>query len=326
MWVRNNEILRLTPRRNSRVNDYWMCDHGRLDTFKWVNASNRIKAPMIRKDGELMEVGWDEAIATAAMELKTYKKHEIAGIGSPFATNEDNYLFVKLMYFLGVNKFDFQQHSEGTDDTLLLRADKAPNSLGAKEVGILPVSASSDFNAIIRDINDGSIKALYVIDDNVTMDASMTRALSKIDFLVVHASTENELTKFADVVLSSSTYAEKNGTMTNFEGHVQRIRPAITTAEQDRALDGFAMSRLDKFGAQNDRWMNSARHDARPTWRILTGVANALGAKWKYNGADEVFAEIVATFEAFREMSYMRIGQQGMTLRRKPETVSTARS
>ncbi|MBI1803024.1 MAG: molybdopterin-dependent oxidoreductase [Ignavibacteriae bacterium] len=322
MWVRNNEILRLTPRLNPDVNEYWMCDHGRLETFKSVNSDNHIKAPMIRKEGELVEVGWDEAIAKVAMELKTYKKHELAGVGSAFAANEDNYLFVKLMYYLGIKKFDYKRHIiEDDQDELLIRADKTPNSTGTREVGVVPKDGSSDFSAIIAGINNGTIKALYVMDDNIAADRAVADALLKLDFLVVHAANENETTKLADVVLSSSTYAEKNGTMTNFQGRVQRIRPAITTAEQDRALDGFAMSRLDKFGAHNDRWMNGPRHDARPSWRILLGVANALGAKWKYATVDDVFNEIASTIESFKGMSYLRLGLRGMMLKRTTEAV-----
>ena len=322
MWVRNNEILRLTPRLNPDVNDYWMCDHGRLETFQSINAPNRIKAPMIRKDGRLEEVGWDEAIAKVAMELKTYKKHEIAGVASAFATNEDNYLFMKLMYYLGVKKFDFKTRVvEGDQDDLLIRADKTPNSKGAREVGLMPVDESSDFNAIIAGIYNGSVRALYLADDSIAEDPGIADALSRLDFLVVHASNECESTKLADVVLSSSTYAERNGTMTNFAGRVQRIRPAVATAEHDRALDGFAMSRLDKFGAHNDRWTKGPKRDARPAWRILAGVANALGAKWKYALADDVFAEIASTIESFNGMSYMKLGHRGMALKQKPETV-----
>jgi len=326
MWVRNNEILRLTPRLNPEVNDYWMCDHGRLETFKSVNAENRIQAPMIRKDGELVEVGWDEAIAKVAMELKTCKKHEIAGIGSAHATNEDNYLFMKFMYYLGVKKIDFKTHIvEGDQDDLLIREDKTPNSTGAREVGVVPEESSSNFNTIIADINKGLIKALYVLDETIAEDPAVAEALSKLDLLVVHSSNENEATKLADVVLSGATYAERNGTMTNFEGRVQRIRPAVTTDEQDRALDGFAMSRLDKFGAHNDRWTKGPKHDARAAWRILAGVANAMGAKWKYGTVDEVFAELASTIESFQGMSYMRLGLRGMMMKRKPVAVPTGK-
>jgi NADH-quinone oxidoreductase subunit G len=316
MWVRNNEILRLTPRWNPDVNDYWMCDWGRLNTFKFVNADNRIKAPMVRKEGVLTEVGWEEAIAHVASELKSYKKHEIAAIGSPFATNEDNYAFAKLMHHLGVKKIDLQRHVvEDDQDDILIRADKTPNSTGARAVGIVPGDPAFSMATLAKEIREGTVRALYVMDSNVAAIQEIAEVLSRLEFLVVHASNENETTKMADVVLSSSTYAEKNGTFTNFQGRVQRLRPAVTTVEQDRALDGFAMSRLDKFGAHNDRWMRGMKRDARPTWRICSNIAATLGAKWRFNTAEDVFNEIAKTIESFKGMSYMRLGYRGMILK-----------
>ncbi len=324
MWVRNNEILRLTPRYNPAVNGYWMCDEGRLGTFKWVNAPNRVRGPMMRREGVLSDVGWDEAIAKVAVELKAYKKYEIAGIGSAHATNEDNYLFVKLMYYLGVKRIDFVPTMvEGSEDGILLRADKTPNSRGAREVGVVPQDASGSIDAIISGIQQGVIKALYVIDDGIAADPRFAEVCSKLEFLAVHASSENALTAMADVVLSSSTYAEKNGTMTNFEGMVQRIRPAVVTAELERSLDGFSMSRLDRFGAHNDRWMKGPKRDARPSWRICCAVANALGAKWRYGTAEEVFNEIASSIEAFRGMSYLKLGAHGAKLPTAARTVPT---
>jgi len=318
IWVRNNEILRLTPRFNPEVNDYWMCDQGRLNTFKFVNAGTRIKAPMVRKEGKLVEVGWDEAISKVASELKSLKKHEIAAIGSAFTTNEDNYLFAKLMKYLGVKNIDFMVHEkDGDEDGLLIRADKTPNSVGAKAVSVRPENNGARFNDFIKEIKEGRMKVLYVIDDDIALVPGVAEVLPKLDFLVVHASYENETTKYADVILSSSTYAEKNGTFTNFQGRVQRIRPAVATVEHDRALDGFQMSRLDKFGAPNDRWMKGTRYDARSTWRILTSVASAMGARWKYNTAEDVFNEIVTTIESYRGMSYGKLGTRGMMLQNK---------
>ncbi len=322
MWVRNNEILRLTPRHNPAVNDYWMCDHGRLDTFGFVNAENRTKSPMVRKDGKLTEVSWDEAIAKVASELKAFKETEIAAIGSAYATNEDNFALVKLMRHLGVRKLDFVPHTiEGSQDELLLRADKTPNSTGARAVGVLPAGNGPDYNEIFREIRSGIVKSLYVMEDDIASDPSVAEILGKLDFLVVHSSTENATTKAADVVLPCSTFAEKHGTFTNFEGRVQRIRPAVATVEQERALDGFSMSRLDKFGAHNDSWTKGARRDARPSWRILSSVAGALGARWKFSAADDVFSEIASSIEAFRGMSYLRLGSRGIVVK-SLETVS----
>lgn len=314
IWVRNNEILRLTPRFNPEVNDHWMCDHGRLNTFRFVNAENRIKAPLIRKEGKLTEVGWDEAVAKVAFELKSYRKNEIALIGSPYATNEDNYLLARFATFLGSRRTDFLDHVvEGDEDAILLRADKTPNKRGAIETGVRPRDTEAGLGGIIREIGEGKIKALYAIDD-VAAHPAFAEVLPKLEFLVVQASNENATTAVADVVLSSSAYAERQGTMTNFQGRVQRIRAAVATAEQDRALDGFSMSRLDKFGANNDRWTKGIRRDARPAWRTITAVANAMGAKWRYASAEEVFKDLTSAVPAFRGMSYARLGTRGLQL------------
>ncbi|MDI6766445.1 MAG: 2Fe-2S iron-sulfur cluster-binding protein [Bacteroidota bacterium] len=323
MWVRNNEILRLTPRMNPQVNDYWMCDYGRLNTFKHVNAANRIKAPMIRKEGKLVEVGWDEAIAKVSSELKAYKKPEIAAIGSAFSSNEDNYLFVKLMGILGVKKLDIMPHIKtGDQDELLIREDKTPNMVGTREVGVKPDSNEFGFSSIMNDIRHGKVRALYVLDDDIAADPNIAEALIKIDFLVVHASNENETVKLADVVLASSSYAEKHGTFTNFQGKVQRNRPAVATLDHDRILDGMELSRLDKFGSHNDRWTQGIKRDTRATWRIVNMLATAIGIRWRYNTCEEVFNEIAAAIPAFKGLSYLKIGTNGALLNLKKKSVT----
>jgi NADH-quinone oxidoreductase subunit G len=325
MWVRNNEILRLTPRFNSSVNNYWMCDYGRLNTFKDVNAATRIKAPLIRKEGKMIEVSWDEAIAKVAFDLKSFKKNEIAALGSAYATNEDNYILMKFMHFLGVKRIDFVPHEQGNDDTLLLRSDKTPNNRGAREVGIKPESIELGYNSIINDIRTGRIKALYLIDDNIATDPAMAEALAKLDLLVVHASNRNETTKLADVVLASSTYAEKHGTFINFQGRVQRNVPAIVTLEHERILDGMSLSRLDKFGAHNDSWTQGIKRDSRATWRIINSLANVMGAKWKYPACEDVFTEIAGSVPAFKGLTYLKIGKAGAILNTQQEHVTVKR-
>jgi len=323
MWVRNNEILRLTPRFNSHVNDYWMCDNGRLNTFKFVNAANRINSPMIRKEGMLVDVGWDEAIAKVAFELKSFKKNEIAALGSAYSTNEDNYLFAKLMQLLGVKRIDFVLHTKpGNQDDLLIREDKTPNAIGAREVGVRPESDEFGFTSIINEIKAGKIKALYVLDDDIAADPNVAEALVKLDYLVVHASNENETTKLADVVLASSTYAEKHGTFTSFQGRVQRNRPAIATLEHDRILDGMSLSRLDKFGAHNDRWTKGQKRDTRASWRIINSLAAVTGAKWKYNICEDVFNEIASTIPSFKGLTFLKVGANGAMLSKKKETIT----
>ena len=327
-WVRNNEILRQTPRFNPDVNEYWMCDHGRLNTYRQVHAENRITGPMIKKEeGNPVEIGWDEAIALVASEFKGFKKSETAVIGSAFATNEDNFVLQKFAHeVLGTRFIDFVRHEVGGDeDALLIRADKTPNCRGASDVGVRPATPAGGFEGILRGIKEGQIKALYVIEDNIAADPAVAQALSRLEYLVVHSSSENETTRLADVVFPSSTYAEKNGTYVNFQGRVQRIRPAVATLEQDRATDGFSTSRLDKFGSPFDRWAKGTKVDARPTWRIISGIASLMGAKYRYTSAEDVFNEIASTSDVFKGMSYRKLGSRGLMLfQPKPKAGASA--
>jgi NADH-quinone oxidoreductase subunit G len=325
IWVRNNQILRLTPRQNEEVNSSWMCDHGRLETFKHVGGEKRINGPLIRRDGQLVEVGWDEALASVISELRSFKKGEIAGIGSGHATNEDNYIFQKLLKdILGTKNLDVIPHvKEGDQDPFLIREEKSPNLHGARAVGVRPDGGGLDLHGIIRGIEAGNIKALYVIEEDIAAIPEFKACLGNLDLLVVHSSVHNATTESADIVLSISTYAEKQGTFVNFQGRVQRIRPSIATIDQDRALDGFSMSRWDKFASHNDRWGRPVKKDSRPSWRILSAIGSALGAKWKYSMAEDVFREISEKNSAFKGLTYWKIGSSGALLSSVHEPVTS---
>jgi NADH-quinone oxidoreductase subunit G len=214
---------------------------------------------------------------------------------------------------------DFVRHNaENNQDDFLIRADKTPNSYGANEVGVKPESPEYGLQSILKGISEGSIKALFVMADNIALVPEIAEVLPLVQLLIVHSAVRNETTNYADVVFSCATYAEKNGTFTNEEGRVQRIRPAVATLEADRALDGFAMSRLDKFGAHNDRWTKMSKRDARPSWRILAAIGTALGARMRFVSSEDVFKEISEKIQSFKGLSYQKIGSQGAVLNREP--------
>lgn len=318
MWVRNNEVLRLVPRHNEDVNSYWMCDHGRLNTFKFINADDRVDSAQIRKEGVLTKVSWDEAFAEAASRLKSFSKDEIAVIGSPFATCEDNYMISKFAKaVLGTGNIDFVRHSDPEfGDDILRRDDITPNSLGAELTGVFPSKNGRNFEQIIKAINEKKIKALYLCEDDlVGFDPSLESTFSKLDLLIIHSSNFNKTTTLADIVFPAATYAEKNGTFVNFQGRVQRIRPAVSTVDIDRALEGMAMSRLDKFGTKFDRWADGKKYDARSTWKILAGLSASMGYKYKYQMAEEVFSDISNSVDALKGLNYDNIGELGVLIK-----------
>jgi NADH-quinone oxidoreductase subunit G len=323
VWVRNNEILRITPRKNEDVNSSWMCDYGRVESYKHVSSENRLNGPMIKKEGIQIEVDWDEAIAKAVSELRTYRKHEIAGFGSAYATNEDNYVFTRFVKdVLGSKNISFLEHIQpNAEDDILIRADKSPNKYGVILAGATDEDRKVGIENILKRIKEGTIKALYVLEDNIAADTKIADVLSNLELLIVHSSVKNETTSRADVVFSSSTFAEKNGTYTNFQGRIQRVRPAVAMIEQERAFDGMAMSRWDKFAALNDSWGKGLKRDARSSWRIVAAVASALGSKMKYSTAEDVFEEMTERLPVFKGLSYSKIGNSGVLLQQSDKFV-----
>ena len=317
VWVRNNEVLRLTPRLNEEVNDMWMCDEGRLRSIEHANERKVLNGCLQKKDGVQVEVEWDEELSRLISDLRTYKKNEIAGIASPYAANEDNYVFLRLMRdIIGTKNLFFLSHAEkGKDDEILIRADKTPNRSGVRLLGLQSVEDGENRETLIANIVKRSIKVLYVMEDNIALDSKLFKVLPQLELLVVHASERSESTDLADHVISVSNAMERHGTMINFQKRIQRLRPAVVTIEQERRLENLSMSRWDAFAAPNDRWGKGTMRDARASWRVLQAVANGLGGKMKFTSVDDVFKEMAEKIPALKGQSYLKIGSKGLPLK-----------
>ncbi|HEX2055599.1 MAG TPA: NADH-quinone oxidoreductase subunit NuoG [Nitrospiraceae bacterium] len=114
---------------------------------------------------------------------------------------------------------------------------------------------------------EGRLKAMFIVGENpvgTLPPAARSRdALSALDLLVVQELFPTETSELAHVVLPASSYAEKNGTFTNSEGHVQAVRQAI-----------------DPVG------------DSRPDWEIESALSILLGYPLEYGDAREILKEI----------------------------------
>jgi len=322
MGVRNNKILRIEPRENLAVNDYWLCDWGRLNTTAFVNDEElRIKSPQIKlneassENEELIDVNWDEAISKSISHLKNYEGSEIMFVASAFSTLEDNYALKKFAkeIFNSDNIFYIPNIDENFSDDLLRRSDKTPNANGLKLLGIKPYSKET-----IDTLSSGKIKMLYILNDDIFRMPGAEEFIKNIETNVHQISIHNKYSENASIVLPTSTYAEINGTFVNYENRIQRLRPAVTTLEEERIIGEFAMSRLDKFGAQNDRWTHGTKFNSRPGWKILKLVAKAMGHKFAFENSEEVFIELCSTIPELNGYDYETIGSKGIVAGEKP--------
>lgn len=100
-----NVIKRVMPRQNEWVNEIWICDKGRF-VHHFADAGDRLTKPLIRRDGQLQEASWAEALDLVAGRLQMHKQ-SAAGLSNDRVSNEDLYLFQKLFrQGLGSNNLD----------------------------------------------------------------------------------------------------------------------------------------------------------------------------------------------------------------------------
>jgi predicted molibdopterin-dependent oxidoreductase YjgC len=108
--VKNNEVIGVTTNDLDSIGKGNLCVKGRFG-FSFVHHPDRIKQPLIRRNGILTETTWEEAISLIVEKLTDIKNRHgadaIGGIGSARATNEDNYLFQRMMRAaVGTNNID----------------------------------------------------------------------------------------------------------------------------------------------------------------------------------------------------------------------------
>lgn len=233
---KKDQIYRMRPRHNADVNGHWACDEGRVN-YKFVNTG-RLHRPLIRRGAEAIECSLPEAIAELRMVLgfkpagpvdAPSGKHTVVLL-SATTTLEEMFLFQRLAKeALNAPVFVARHIPDGVDDRLLRRADKHPNAKGAELLGIrvldLQTSAStSNASAITNALGaDGVLVTVGFNTDVAPLDSIVARAHK----VIALAGCKSTLTDRADLVIPGLTFAEKDGLVVNFEGHVQQLKPAL---------------------------------------------------------------------------------------------------
>jgi formate dehydrogenase major subunit len=140
---------------------------------------------------------------------------------------------------------------------------------------------------MIPKAHSGELKAMYIIGENpLVSDADLhhvEESLKHLDFLVVQDIFLTETAQYADVVLPSSCFAEKDGTFSNTERRVQRVRKAVESP-----------------GETKDDW-----------W-ITCEIGTRMGYEMKYQNSEEIFEEIRTVTPSYAGITYERINEEGV--------------
>ena len=107
MGVKDGKLTGVRGDPEGPANQGRLCVKGRFGIAEFVNHQERLTTPLIRRNGQLEEATWDEALNLIAEKLKNYNGDEVAVISSAKSTNEDNYVMQKFgRAVLGTNNID----------------------------------------------------------------------------------------------------------------------------------------------------------------------------------------------------------------------------
>ena len=319
LWTRDNVVLRITPRYNKDVNDYWMPDAGR-EAYKIYNE-NRISKPEMKLDGETVKSSWNNAFETFAEQIESSEADEILFIASPHASVEENYLISKMANLLGAATPLFTPHIiEGSGDGYLISDDQAPNTNGCRFLGLQETDSETLRSKI------GNAKVVVLLNDNLAERNTLkSDDLDKV-FTVLFGTNHSRTSEIADLVIPVTVAAEHAASYINVDGRIQRTFPAKETKYTNRRLNlEMSEGRLDRYGTSFDNWVTEDNKvDCMPLWNIFHEIGQRLGLDLTYESGRQIMNEISDTLPSFKNVSYERMDEEsGIQLIKENKQVKT---
>ncbi len=252
--IEHNEgkIYRIKPRENMAINKWWITDEVRYG-WKFVHSENRLRTPLRRQFGELIESDYQrayEVLVEGVQEVVRAGKR-LALLVSPMLTCEDAYLLARVARkvdpkaVLGVGPVPrrgedkiYPIGAKAEDkNAFVVSAEKAPNARGVRRV--LEAFAPGqvlDFAGFLRALGHGSGRSdvgAVVLTGNYPSDWATDELKSSLadKFIVLIDTLYSTLVNECDVLIPGATWAEKAGTFENHRNVLQAFEQAIPVIE-----------------------------------------------------------------------------------------------
>ncbi|MDP1571833.1 MAG: 2Fe-2S iron-sulfur cluster-binding protein [Vicinamibacterales bacterium] len=289
-WAKGTSLVRITPRYNPAVNDFWMCDIGRFQ-YGWVEGEHRLRKPLIlTKDGVQQVVTWKDALVKARDLLNAAGRRDPASVRmlvSAHASHEELFLIKRLATELKGEAGLADAHvswrrsekQQPAAAAFVVPATDAPNVNGARALGFTTAAGNdgeADLSGLRAAVDAGRVALLYVLDpgpEGSIGDVSWileARAAGRIGAVIYQGVLATPLARAADLVLPGAAWVEKDGCFTNDQGMLQTASKALNTPGE-----------------------------AVEDWQILTSVAAAVGLAFTYTSAAEVRAALGLDSQTF---------------------------
>jgi NADH-quinone oxidoreductase subunit G len=290
-WAKGSQLVRITPRTNPEVNDYWMCDIGRF-RYHWVEGAERVTRPaVLGAGGGHSAADWQEALVRAASLLEG---GAVRFLVSAHASHEELFALARLAQgIVGEAARDaisvaWTRSVKPQPERTRFRIPDvdAPNVEGARAFGLVPEDArEADLAPLRRAVEAGEVAVVYVLDPGPEGNMGdlawlvEARRAGTLPRLIVQGVVETGLTRVADVVLPGACWVEKDATFTNADGRLQAASEAILPpgdAREDwKVLADLAAAAGVPLGCDTAAAVREAIASLMPEERRLAGIADA---------------------------------------------------
>jgi NADH-quinone oxidoreductase subunit G len=279
-WAKGSQLIRVTPRYNPDVNDFWMCDIGRFQ-YTWVEGDNRLRRPLrMSKGGVQQAVPWKDALLQVRDLVEGAGRRDPSSVRfltSAHASHEELFLLKRLaddMKGEGGSRhvhvtWRRSEKRQPTGTKFRVPSVDAPNVHGAQALGL--VQQEPTLGDLRPAIEQGEVLVLYVLDpgpDGSLGDMSWVveaRKTGQLRTLIYQGVQSTDLARAADVVLPGATWVEKDATYSNDQGRLQAASRVLSTPGE-----------------------------AVEDWQILTSIGASFGLPFAYKSSNEVRSALAA--------------------------------
>jgi NADH-quinone oxidoreductase subunit G len=274
------KIYRLRPRENPQAQGSFMCDEGRFG-WKYIHGDERLVAPRkgklqaasaapasvqdLKEDLDFSDP-WPNLLSEVNLAIEKASRsepHKFVVVCSPFMSCEEVYLLASHVKAINSNiRLAMGPVPVVGDDDLYpkgprgeapvadkvkftIRAEKCPNRVGVAAILNHFQGELLDWSDTRRRLTENQINAVYFVGGYPVdvLSAEDTRLLSEVRLLIVQDILRSPLTDQADFLLSSASFAEREGTVINHAGLAQRFHSAIRPPGEARS-DGRILMEL----------------------------------------------------------------------------------
>lgn len=275
-------IFRIISRENEQANGYFICDKGRYAYQKY--AEKTLTAPLLRSGGKWKKIAWDRAYAHVLEQVGKHGGNDaVRALASPTYPNESLFLLGILMQRLSESRnvalIPVQQDK---DQTFLsgfrISGDKGGNRRGAQDMIGKLVSS-------LKTLHKDDVGVLITMDPDgrAELTSDTKQLFEDAAFKVILASHQSDITDQADLILPIASPFAREGTVTNDQGLVQWLQPALQIQER-----------------------------ARPEWRVVAELDQHLtGEVSLFTCAGDVTWKINQSIAAYSQATRFKLGRKG---------------